>query len=301
MKLAELFATPRSSSSEPRPRDEELDLFGMTHPGHVRTENQDHFLLATVHPEVVVHGTSLPNPEALPLRGSRLATILLVADGVGGGVAGEGASRIATETIMRYVASSMRCYHAAAGADDREFLDSLHAATMEAHSAVRQDTERHHGGEVNATTLTLGIVVWPWLYVVQVGDSRYYYFSHGQLRQISRDQTVAQDLVERGLLSASQAHASPLNNMLSSAIGGDTAMPVVTRVDVRERGSVQLVCSDGLIKHVEDEEIAERLRTMTSAEQVCRELVGLALERGGKDNITVVVGRAVGEGAKGEG
>lgn len=291
MRLAELFATPHSPT-EPRPQDDELDLFGMTHPGLVRAENQDHFLLATVHPQVVVHGTSLPNPEALPLRGSRLATILLVADGVGGGVAGEGASRVATEAITRYVASSLRCYHRVGASDDREFLDALHGAAMDAHSAVRTDAERHHGGEINATTLTLGIVVWPWLYVVQVGDSRYYVYAQGKLRQISRDQTVAQDLVERGLLTASQAHASPFNNMLSSAIGGDTAVPVVTRVDIRERGSVQLVCSDGLTKHVSDAEITEHLRAMTSAEQVCRQLVDLALERGGKDNITVVVGRA---------
>lgn len=291
MRLAELFTTP-PSSAEPRPRDDELDLFGMTHAGRVRAENQDHFLLATVHPQVVLHGTSLPNPESLPLRGSRLATILLVADGVGGGVAGEGASRIATEAVTRYVASSLRCYHRVGASDDRELLEALHGAAMEAHTAVRDDTARRHGGELNATTLTLGIVVWPWLYVVQVGDSRYYYFAHGTLQQISRDQTVAQDLVEKGVLTASQAHVSPFNNMLSSAIGADTAMPVVTRVDIRERGSVQLVCSDGLTKHVSDAEIAEHLRAMTSAEQVCRALVDLALERGGKDNITVVVGRA---------
>lgn len=291
MRLAELFAPPPAPAIGSRPRDDELDLFGMTHAGRVRSENQDHFLLATVHPQVVVHGTSLPDSDALPLRGQRLATILLVADGVGGAVAGEEASRLATQTVTRYVASSLRCYHSVGPAADREFLDALHGAAMEAHSAVRAESEAQHGGEINATTLTLGIVVWPWLYVVQVGDSRYYYFSQGRLRQVSRDQTVAQDLVERGLLTSSQAHASPFNNVLSSAIGGDTAAPVVTRVDIRERGSVQLVCSDGLTRHVSDAEITERLGRMTSAEQVCRELVDLAIERGGKDNITVVVGR----------
>ncbi len=293
MRLAELFTTGGTqAASGTRPRDEELDLFGMTHPGKVRAENQDHFLLATVHPQVVIHGTSLPKPDALPLRGERMATILLVADGVGGGVAGEGASRVATETITKYVASSMRCYHAAGPHRDREFLDALNEAALEAHTAVRADSDLQHAGATNATTLTLGIVVWPWLYVVQVGDSRYYCYGHGRLQQVSRDQTIAQDLVEKGLLSASQAHASPFNNVLSSAIGGDTAVPVVTRVDVRERGSVHLVCSDGLTKHVTDAEIAEHLRTMESAEQATRKLVDLALERGGKDNITVVVGRA---------
>jgi serine/threonine protein phosphatase PrpC len=292
MRLAELFSTGGTNVGGQRPRDDELDLFGMTHPGHVRVQNQDHFLLATVHPQVVVHGTSLPSVDSLPLRGGRMATILLVADGVGGGAAGEDASRVATETVTKYVASSMRCYHAAGPTRDREFLDALNEAALEAHAAVKADADAQHDGAINATTLTLGLVVWPWLYVVQVGDSRYYYYANERLQQISRDQTVAQDLVEKGVLSASQAHASPFNNVLSSALGADVAVPVVTRVDIRERGSVQLVCSDGLTKHVKDEEMAEMLRTMQSAEQVCHDLVNLALERGGSDNITVVVGRA---------
>jgi serine/threonine protein phosphatase PrpC len=293
MRIAELFTTGGNpAAAGPKPRDEDLDLFGMTHPGLVRDENQDHFLLATVHPQVVIHGTSLPTVDRVPLRGERLATILLVADGVGGGVAGEGASRLATETITTYLVSSMNCYHTAGTNRDREFLEALHHAALEAHAAIRADSNAQHHGAINATTMTLGIVVWPWLYVVQVGDSRYYYFSQGRLRQVSRDQTIAQEMVEKGLLSSSQAQASPFNNVLSSALGADTALPVVTRIDVRERGSVQLVCSDGLTKHVSDDEIAEHLRTMESAEQVCRRLVALALERGGRDNITVVVGRA---------
>jgi protein phosphatase len=293
MRLASLFSTAQKTEPGQRPRDRELDLFGMTHPGHVRSENQDHFLLATIHPQVVIHGTSLPAPDALPLRGERLATLLLVADGVGGGVAGAEASRLATETITKYVASSLRCYHTAGPSDDRVFLDALRAAALEAHEAIRADAAEQHSGATNATTLTLGIIVWPWLYVVQVGDSRCYVLASGTLRQVSRDQTVAQDLLEQGVLAPSQVRTSPFNNVLSSALGADSALPVVTRVDVHERGTVILVCTDGLTKHVSDAEIADCLRTMASAESGCRALVDLALARGGKDNITVAVGRAV--------
>ena len=264
----------------------------MTHPGTVRVENQDHFLLCTVHPQAVIHATSLPMPEELPLRGQRLATIMLVADGVGGATDGAEASRIATETITRYVTSSLRCYHTAGSSSESEFLDALRGAALEAHETVKADAEARLGGETTATTLTLGIVVWPWLYVVQVGDSRCYYYASGALRQVSRDQTVAQDLVDKGLLQPDRVSASRLNNVLSSAIGASEATPVVTRVDVRERGSVILVCSDGLTKHVTDEEIAEHCRTLESSEQACHALVSLALERGGSDNITVVIGRA---------
>jgi serine/threonine protein phosphatase PrpC len=292
MRLAELFKTPPSAERGPKPNDNELDLFGMTHPGKVRTENQDHFLLCTVHPQVVVHATSLPMPDELPLRGQRLATILLVADGVGGTSAGADASRLATETITKYVSSSLRCYHTVGSANENEFLESLRTAALEAHEAVRTDSVTRLQGQSTATTLTLGIVVWPWLYVVQVGDSRCYYYAEGKLRQVSRDQTVAQDLIDQGLLQPERALASHLTNVLSSAIGASEARPEVTRVDVHKRGSVILVCSDGLTKHVTDDEIAEQLRTMESAEQVCRALVDRALDRGGSDNITVVVGRA---------
>jgi serine/threonine protein phosphatase PrpC len=141
--------------------------------------------------------------------------------------------------------------------------------------------------------LSLAIFVWPWLYVLQVGDSRCYFFQDGVLRQVTRDQTLAQDMIDRGVLTPEKAHASPLNHVLSSAIGASESMPEITRVDIRQRGCVTLVCSDGLTKHVTDEEIAAHLGSMTSAEQVCRSLLQLALDRGGTDNITLVVGRAL--------
>ena len=295
MRLAELFRAPANEErgADPKPHDNDLDLFGMTHTGKVRKENQDHFLLGTVHPQVVVHGTSLPHLDRLPLRGERLATMMVVADGVGGTSAGADASRLATETVTKYVSSSLRCYHQAGSANENEFLDALRAAALEAHDAVRADSATRLHGQSTATTMTLGVFVWPWLYVVQVGDSRCYHYTEGTLRQISRDQTVAQDLVDQGLLNPARASASHLNNVLSSAIGANEAKPVVTRVNIGRLGSVTLVCSDGLTKHVTDDEIAEHLRTMHSAEQACRSLVDLALARGGSDNITVVIGRAL--------
>ncbi len=275
------------------PDDNALDMFGLTHVGHVRAENQDHFMVATVHPQLVLHGTSLPETTALLSPGQRLASILLVADGVGGSAAGSEASRLATEATMRYVTSTLRCYHAMDPSNDEEFVDALRAAAIEAHETVRAEARERLGGRQMATTLSLGIVVWPWLYVLQVGDSRCYLFHEGKLEQVTRDQTIAQELIDRGVLTPERAHASPLNHVLSSAIGASEAMPVVTRVNVDERGSVILVCSDGLTKHVTDDEIAAHLASMTSAEQVCRALLALVLERGASDNVTLVVGRAL--------
>ncbi len=296
MALADLLTAKIPADPGPKPRDDELDLFGLTHPGKVRTENQDHFLLCTVHPQVVVHATSLPQPDRLPLRGERLATIMLVADGVGGGTAGGEASQLATETITRYLASTLRCYHAAGSSAEEEFLAALRAAALEAHDAVRAEAVTRAQvagrpeGKSMATTLTLGFAVWPWWYVVQVGDSRCYHYWDGVLRQLTRDQTVAQDLVDRGALPPERVASSPFSHVLASAIGGAEASPEVTRVDISRRGCVLLVCSDGLTKHVSDAEIAAHLGNMKSSEQVCRALLDLALERGGSDNITVLAG-----------
>lgn len=274
-----------------RPRDHELDLFGLTHPGNVRKENQDHFLLCTVHQQAVVHATSLPSFESLPLRGERLATIMLVADGVGSGAGGE-ASRLTTETITRYISNTIKCYHTSGSAAESEFEASLKEAVFESHETVRVAAAERDKAKM-ATTLTLGIAVWPTMYLAQVGDSRCYYYHGGELAQVTRDQTVAQHLVDSGALPAERADASPFKHVLSSAIGGGETTPVVSRLDIRPRGCVLLFCSDGLTKHVSNEEIARELREMRSAEQACHSLLDLALAGGGTDNVTVLIGRAL--------
>jgi len=289
MKVAELFTT--NAHQSPRVRDDELDLFGLTHPGKVRAENEDHFLAGTVHPEVIVHATSLPSIDQLPLRGERIATIVLVADGVGGQSGGSVASRIATETVTRYVSSTLRCYHAAGSSHEEMFLDALREAAFEAHNAVRAEASHQTDEARMATTLTLGIAVWPWLYVVQLGDSRCYYYWNGKLHQVTRDQTVAQDLVDQGIMPRERLSVSPYRHVLSSAVGAQEALPEVTRVRIDRMGSVLLFCSDGLTKHVSDEEIAQQIAAHSGAEEVCTSLLNLVLERGGTDNVTIVVAR----------
>lgn len=284
--------TVSGSSNGLRPADHEVDMFGITHTGHVRAENQDHFLLATVHPHIAVHGTSLPDVEELPLRGGRLGTILLVADGVGGSSDGGTAARLATESVMRYVGSTLRCYHAIRDSKDNSFYEELKDAAMQAHDAVRAEAESRAEPTRLATTMTLGVGVWPWVYVVQVGDSRAYLYTHGKLELVTRDQTLAQQLVDDGVLKPDDLKRSPLSNVLASAIGGDDAMPVVSRMDVSERGCVIVFCTDGLTKHVSDKEIEKACAEVKSAEQLCRDLLQLALDRGGSDNITIIAARA---------
>ena len=146
-----------------------------------------------------------------------------------------------------------------------------------------------------ATTLTLYVGVWPRSYLLQVGDSRCYLLRNGELTQITRDQTMAQEMVDLGVMSAAEAARTPLAHTLSSSIGGRQTDPKVTRFDMAW-GHVLLLCSDGLTRHVPDERIRDVLRSMTSAKQACDDLLQAALDDGGTDNITIVVGRALPRG-----
>jgi protein phosphatase len=277
--------------SSRKPRDDEIDVWGLTHPGTVRKSNQDHFLLGSLHKRLEIKATSLPAAEQLRAGDERIGFIAVVADGVGGHASGEEASRLALEEVTQYVTQSTKCYYECDSQAD-DFTDILQAAAMRSHERVLEHARTNPETRGMATTLTLWIGVWPWIYLLQVGDSRYYLYRGGALTQVSRDQTVAEELASQGLLTRAKAAASPLANMLSSAIGGHEAAPVVTRLR-SDWQQVHLLCSDGLTKHVSDARIAERLRGMTSARAACEGLLQDALDGGGTDNVTVIVGRAV--------
>ncbi len=275
-----------------KPLDDELDRYGLSHQGNVRRENQDHFLMASFHKRVHVQFSNVRNiHDLIPTEEQRLAYLAMVADGVGGGVGGAEASAVALEAAMQYVDSAIATYYGSRH-DGNEFGELLQAAALRAHeSVIARRNEQGIRGTM-ATTLTLYIGVWPVYYVLQVGDSRYYVWRDGTLMQLTRDQTVAQDLVDDGVMSQADAARTPFANILSSAIGSDKTAPVVTRLEF-DWNNVHLLCSDGLTKHVSEARIAEVLSGMTSARQACEALLEDALRNGGSDNITIIVSRAV--------
>ena len=281
-----------AAAPDRKPRDDEIDVYGLTHPGKVRSDNQDHFLICSLRKQMVVQQTSLPTPDQFLGDSQRLALLMMVADGVGGGSKGAEASRMALEAVTQYVSRSMRCYYAAHSADDREFSEALEAGAAQCHAELLRHGEENSEYRGMATTLTLYLGVWPRAYLLQVGDSRCYLLRGSELVQITRDQTMAQELIDLGVLSRGDAGASKLAHTLSSSIGGRQTAPVVTRMDLAW-GNVVLLCSDGLPRHVSDDRIRHHLRSMTSSRQVCEDLVQEALEGGGTDNITVIVRRAV--------
>ena len=275
-----------------RPQFSQIDAWGLTHPGKIRPENQDHFFLGSLARGVAVECTSLPVSGTGMDFAHRLASLAVVADGVGGSAGGEEAARIAVQGLVEAVS---RFYHEA---DQRESQDPevfarlLHEAALDCHESLVQKAGGRDAARHFATTLTLFLGQWPHAYLLQVGDSRCYLYMDGELSQITRDQTYAEELIRQGALTRTQAEGSRWANILSSAMGGPEAVPVVTRV-TRDWGAVVLLCSDGLTKHVPDAKIRERLADITSAREACEQLLQDALDGGGTDNITIVIGRTV--------
>lgn len=287
-------STPTTGAAiPPKPRDDQLDFSGLTHQGHVRKQNQDHFLVCTLHKSARVRATSLPNPELLELPSQRLASLAMVADGVGSTAGGETASRAAVETVASYATNAMECFYRRNPEEESAFYHALGVAASESHEAVLSRARESGDLKGAATTLTLGLFVWPQAYILQVGDSRCYRLRNGVLELLTRDQTVAQDLVDSGILPKENLHRSPFAHVLSSSIGGHT-QPVVSHYEMGPPGTeIFLFCTDGLTKHVSEARIAEVLGSLTSSDQACRTLLDDALAGGGSDNVTVVVVRAV--------
>ena len=277
----------REATVVPRPTLAEIDAFGVTHPGLVRKTNADHFLVASLHRTLHVHCTSLGEgvgPQETETRGF----LLLVADGVGG-LAGaqEGSARVVTSVAQHLLHATELCSQMAA-ANENEAMNNLREAVAGAHRALLAATDEE--GTTHASTLTMFASFWPRAFVVHVGDSRAYRFRDGVLERLTTDQTFAQMMVQAGALTPAGAEASHLKHVLWSALGGQEVAPEVHLTDVTRRGVV-LLCTDGLTTYVSDDEIKTHLASCTSAEETCHKLVDLALARGGRDNITVVIGR----------
>ena len=273
--------------ADPRPVMSEIDTFGLTHRGKVRPTNNDHFLVASFHRKLRVHFTSVPagiEDQETESRGF----LFLVADGVGGLESAGDGSALALETLAQHLLHATEiCSEMVLSQAEKSTLE-LREAVLQAHHAL-VDMAKEAGGKP-ATTLTMYAGFWPRAFIVHVGDSRGYVFRDGQLTRFTSDQTYEQLMLESGAIKPGSPEAARLKHVLWSAVGNDEVVPQIVMTDITRR-DVILVCSDGLTKHVTEDEIRERLSRDETAEENVRALVNLALDRGGTDNVTVVVGK----------
>jgi serine/threonine protein phosphatase PrpC len=265
-----------------------VDAAGLTDVGRKRKANEDHFVIASLQKTVQVRQASLADSRVFDrLRGPE-GLLMVVADGVGGRPGGAVASETAITALVEYLGQAAGCFHQLDVDREHEFLGQLETAVLEAHRRLVARQDGRTDGP--ATTLTMAMLVWPRAYIVHVGDSRAFYLRKGRLRQLTRDQTTGEYMVDVGAWTEEQARTAPLGAALASALGSEELSPAIGLVDLQP-GDVLLLCTDGLTRHVPDPRITELLGGAASAEAACRGLVEAALADGGSDNVTVVVAR----------
>jgi PPM family protein phosphatase len=270
---------------------------GRTHVGRVRSENQDRLLVADLTRGAADGGTgdetsrgSSVGPLRFELGGE--GAILLVADGMGGRTGGARASALAVTSV----GDDMRDGHGRGPERaSREFVVRLRTALEGANRVIREESDRNERYRGMGTTATLAGILGDRVYLAQVGDSRAYLVRADEAVRLTRDQSLVQDMIDSGVLSEDDA-LSVRNNMILQALGvASTVRPEVTFHDLR-REDVLLLCSDGLSQVVRDDEIATIVAGAADCAAACDQLVALANERGGPDNVTVLVARVCGEG-----
>ena len=236
---------------------------------------------------------------AIPLPDGQQAYLCLVADGMGGAAAGEYASRLAADVSRAYLEQESASHAPATDAAWQALLrDAVRAANRQIYDAARTDAARRGMG----TTLTMALLVGDRLHIASVGDSRAYLLNTDGVTddgapsaQLTSDHSLVARLVDIGQLTPEQARVHPQRNILYRSIGTDPSVDVDTRSEALEPGDIVLLCSDGLVNHVSDEEIAQIALGETDLDRAVMRLVSLANERGGRDNISVVMVRVSGE------
>lgn len=260
-----------------------VSVFGRTDVGRTREHNEDAFVVAdlstnnaTLQPEVRRH--------VLGPKG----TLFMVADGMGGAAAGEIASAMAVEVVL----SELREKWIGGNSNESgEFVRAIKRATVAANQQIHNFAASHTEYRGMGTTATVAGLMGDTLYVAQVGDSRAYLVRDGVARQITKDQSLMQKLIEAGELTEEEAAQSERRNIILQALGPEPLVKIdMTHQQVR-RGDVLVLCSDGLSGQVSKDEIARIVSEEADLVSACKRLIDRANENGGPDNITVIAAR----------
>jgi protein phosphatase len=269
-----------------------VDLASLSDPGLTRRTNEDHFMAARFERTMQTLTTNIPEGR-VPAEWRETCYAFLVADGVGGAAAGELASRTAVEVLVEMVLESPAWIMRFEGERGDKVLERTADRFQKAREALVARAAEDPRLKGMATTMTFACSVGRDLLVAHCGDSRAYVLHRGgQLEMLTHDQTMAQSLADAGAIAQTDVAHHPSRHVLTSALA---SRGVFAQVELKhsqiEDGETLLLCSDGLSEMVTDEMITTVLAAREPAETACRRLVDIALEAGGKDNVTVVVAR----------
>lgn len=262
---------------------------GFTDIGNHRSENQDQFLIADLAKSVRIRSGSLRQEQGSRLFGESTGHLFLVADGLGGHRGGDEASRFAVQYCINSILNNPNWLTRIEPAEEDSFVEDLGSMLQGAHLAIEKRSKSAPGFTGMGTTLTLAYVDWPRMYILHAGDTRCYLFRENELRLVTRDHTVADEMVRNGQLAPEELERSQWSNVLVNALGAgaENVTPDVYKLHLLAGDSI-LLCSDGLNKHVSDLQIQRALCDSNDPNQICAQLVALAKQGGGTDNITVV-------------
>lgn len=264
-----------------------VDSYGLSDVGLVRTNNEDSFLIASPTSDFVNRNPAELN-GIIPQNG----TMFLVADGMGGAQAGEVASRMAVETVGRNFIDALGKQVVV---DQQSLITALTETIREANELIYQQGQKRTELNGMGTTLTAAIVLGGTILFAQLGDSRAYLARKGVISQMTKDQSLVAQMVASGSLTPEEAKTHPKRNVILQALGIQSQVDVAITFAELRRGDQIVLCSDGLSGKVDAEEIKEFLEKF-EPKAACQGLVRMARERGGEDNITVIVARFNGDG-----
>lgn len=212
--------------------------------------------------------------------------VLVVADGMGGHAAGQIASELAVERFLLYYLQN----------DSTNTLQTMKRAIEEANAFLYSVSQGISEREGMGCTFTAGVIKGRELFVAHIGDSRLYLLRGDELLQLTKDHTWVAEQIEKGLLSEEEGKLSPFRNVLTRSLGTRGEVQVDLSQFSLQVGDVILLCTDGFYEYLKEEEIKEHLRDDLSL--AIFRLTELAQERGGKDNITALAARIIGEEGK---
>lgn len=268
-------------------------MAGRTDIGREREKNQDQFLITELDRQMRVIASSFELEDGSDIVGNHETFLLAVADGIGSRANSEIASAVAIDALAFHAMSMLPWLPSVPNVSDgvlESFADGLRAAVTDAQAHLRGVAARKKLHEVG-TTLTVGYVVWPALYVVHVGDSRAYLCRGGQLQRLTRDHTMAQELADQGFPDVHER----FGHILTNSIGGSNEdVKVDLTATELQRGDVLMLCSDGLSGQVDEAVICQSLTAFSDGgdpKQTIDDLIDMANDAGGRDNVTVVCAR----------
>src|SRR5688500_8849174 len=282
--------TAVSYSTATPPAQLAVHAFGVTDKGKVRSANEDQFLIAELTKAMRVWQTSLPEPKLQV--GEERAHLFLVADGMGGQLAGERASALAVAAIEQFMLNSFRWFFGSGSPDEQRILAQFQSAIRHADARILEETAAHPELTGMGTTVTMAFHLGAQLCVIHVGDSRAYLYRDHELHQLTEDHTLVADMVRSGALRRDQVAEHQLRHTITNVVGGpELGVNVEARALEVRAGDRLLLCSDGLTEMVTNDAIAATLDAEPAPEAAAKKLLAQANDGEASDNITLIVVR----------